>query len=1021
MIRQRSIPSLRRSVQSTGVLLALFVSTIVFMNEPNLIAADLPDEAEYLVASGPFEHSDTVSLPPWLSAPIDLAVASDGRLFVADGSRFVIDVYGTDGQRHLQMGPPISLVSDGSQLIPVAIEFAADEDALDIVWQRFGASSSAPDGEYMDSWIERRAADGSILEPASAMPGNSGLVADLTIHITSRDRYVLKGGTVVRLIEGRSDITASLAITYPVGTPARIAATDERLIVVSGGVASLFKLDGTPLGELDLGGADAVAVGRTPSGGASVLLRAGGAAVLGTSTAVLGFDRFGDRDPATDQTTADIGLPPPTDLNWPYSLTYGGEHAVVSSTVSQRIHAVRRNGPLPLTLFAKEHDSLGEGFSPSLDERDEHLPVVISIGRDRSGGVLAVGCSSEKGASVSYGGCAELSAVAHRVTPDGAVRDGYLLGAGASDIAGSDDGGIVWASAGGVIRRMPIEPRVERLGAIWSDPEWSVTCNCRHGGRLTSTAGLIHVSEPETRTMLSIDATTGDTVRRRSATTTIGSWPADLASGTVGSLYSADTGRRIVERWVASGGDAPDATWTAGSGIGLGPQRIAGGRWRGLPIVASATSDGRIDLHEAGDGDLVLRWRPERPDGSRIALSEIAIDESERFFINDYRTSEIFIFQSVSGSWSPSTPTPGPSTTPPPRTCTVSGDKVAGPSRVILGDTAEVTINFRAECSPSETYVGADIVLAIMRNRSAVGDNTHEEWAFFEHWLNMVDYSRHRVGATMRDFDSRSIVIPLDSTPFEFLETYRSSSFRWSTNAWESVDDAILLLREKRRPDALPVIVLVDMTTWGLADSNDLLFIGNQARAEGILTYSIGMYRELPYLRWFSGSDVRTFFSPDPHETAGILAHLIREAGTSFAGDLTIDDTMSDDVFYEADTARPRAIESVGVSDLRWSRSVLPSDGMTMTFQVRPLRAGILPTNRLAVAHYDDVDGARRELVFPIPEIEVIAPTPSRTPTTVWTPEPTPTLAPTQPPGILPVYLPVAFSNVDVIRQLAAQ
>ena len=981
-------------------------------------AADPSVEGVDALASAPFTHIDTVTFHPWIGVPIDLAIAPDGRLFVADGASRAVDVYDENGQHLDRFDAPSDLYRTNSMLIPIAVAYSAETDGLDIVWQRYGRPAGAPAMDYREAYIERRAKNGSIALEASLLPGADGPVADIAVHSTPGELIMLRGGGTTRLIGGRPDVTVTLEMTYTAGSLARVAATDERLILVHEGVALRFDLLGMPLGRLDLGSAEAVAVDRTPSGGAAVLLRKD-AAIDGESIAVLGFHPSGERDPSADKSVAEIGLPPPPSAAWPWTLALGGPHIAVSSMVRGSFHAVRRDGPDPITLFARRRSSVGTPFQPKFNNVTSGLTRVEAIGGDPSGGTNVLVCLDGIISSVSFGGCSNSITVAHHLTTDGDIRDGHLLGPSVADMAVGEDGAVFAASVGGTmgVDGTAQVPSVQRFGPLWDDAVWDVPCGCRYGGRLALGSGVVYAAEPETRTIVALDAATGGVERRWDASTPLGSWPADLAADDAGRLYSADTGQRLIEAW--DDGAVPEMGWTAGAGTGLGPRRIAAGRWRGASVVASLTADGRIELHDALSGGLLFGWRPELSDGSPVLARDLAFDREDRLLIAEEESDQVVVFEPVSGPWEPPGPTPGPSPTPPPSACTISGDKVAGPARVVLGETAAITLSFRADCPPSEDFVGADIVLAIVRDDAMRGQARNQEWTFLERWIEQVDYSKHRVGATQRMPDSTAFAVPLDATPIELLEQLRSRIYSRSPTAWKSAEDALQLLRETRRPDALPVIVLVDMITRSsYAETNDLRFVGNRARANGFLTYSIGLYRSSPWQREFAGSAARTFVAPAPHETAAILAHISREAGVSFAGNLVIDDTMSDDVFYEPDTARPAAIEGSGASDLRWWRSLLPTSGMTMTLRVRPLRTGIIPTNRVAVAHYDDVDGVRRQFTYPIPEIEVIAPTQTPTPTKTFTPEPTPTLTSTSTPTPtsvpLPIYLPLAVKNACV-------
>ena len=114
-------------------------------------------------------------------------------------------------------------------------------------------------------------------------------------------------------------------------------------------------------------------------------------------------------------------------------------------------------------------------------------------------------------------------------------------------------------------------------------------------------------------------------------------------------------------------------------------------------------------------------------------------------------------------------------------------------------------------------------------------------------------------------------------------------------------------------------------------------------------------------------------------------------------GSIVIDDVMAPDIEYLRSSSRPPALESGDT--LKWGLPIIPRTGITISYSIRPQRAGRLATNLFAAAHLRADGGIEQHFDFPVPEIFVV--TPSPTPTS--TPTPTPTATPTP----LPLYLPL--------------
>ena len=966
-------------------------------------------------ADGPFHHADTWYIPSRFGAITDLSLGPDGTLVLADGARHVIEVIDPDGRAAVTITAPDDLVLDRSSLIPVGLELDATGSTIDIVWQRFGQPVGTTSEALREAFFERRSIDGTVVTAAVRMAGGATPVTDVGHHPSSGDVYVVRGGMVLRLIGG--DATTSLLFELPssISPPERIAVLESGFVLIGSGDAWLVD-DAGAAAALDLGIAErpALAVSTMEGGGFGILLAQGDseadpdAEPDAEDDLILAFGVDGDRTPLGDMTVGDVGMAPPPVSGWPWALASAGPHLAVTGLLPDGGMVARRSGPYPLNLFGLDADSGAEALVHSVEPLGiSNLEAIAVEGRPSpEGGIVVASCETVHAPVDVAGGCSSEFAAAHSLAPDGAARDGLSLGAGLQDLA-ADLEGAVYAGFSGVIERewrdtSTIGAGVSKLGTSWSGPVWDRSCECESGGSLAVLDGTVITTGPVSRVVAGFDTVSGEPTSSITARDTGGLWPSDVAFDSSGRILTADTGKRSIERWETDG--AYVGGIDVGAGLAFGPRRISSGVWNDVPVIAALTSDGYVELHSEEVGDLLVRWLPTDSGGSPIEVRDLTFDSSGRLLFIEWGRPDILVFEPQEGAWEPPVPTPGPTPIPPPDACEISMAKTARPETVVLGETAEVRLGFAADCPPREgESIGADVMLILWPGVRFDGVAWREKISFVERWLALVDYDSHRVGAVSMAYKEVLTVVPLDAAPLELVSTLRGIP---ETSFLVAADDLAGIAHEtlnaEGRDGALKVMVLISSLDWhGRGVISPQVFEdAAAARASGILTYAIDLGGSDSALEGFAGSAERTFGKPSPREVTTIMGHIVREAGLSLSGNLIVDDTMSDDVWYEEGSALPPAIVGSGVSDLRWSRSVIPSTGLSLTYRVRPLRTGRIPTNLEAIARYDDVDGVRREVVFPVPMIDVVAPTATPTPT------------PTATPGA--IYLPLAIADVCV-------
>jgi hypothetical protein len=358
----------------------------------------------------------------------------------------------------------------------------------------------------------------------------------------------------------------------------------------------------------------------------------------------------------------------------------------------------------------------------------------------------------------------------------------------------------------------------------------------------------------------------------------------------------------------------------------------------------------------------------------------------------------------------PALPAPATPTAPGAPVCRVGGDKLAAPSRILMGQTVTVTLTLRADCPPPPDD-RADVVLLL--GDLSYGDGSEQRDREQTQALVMKRLVR---GAD--PWRVRFAVFQEGHGPHAGLTSHRDTVLaaidrvgqRWPYQEpadWAShfgFEKAVEHLATAGRPGARKLIV------FGMRrQPPDYAFYLPQAaaaRAAGVRVIVVNF--DSPPHATLSALVAEPADLVDWREAATTDVLFTRVGGPETTGgvrDVVVDDELYRDVRLVPGSAAPAALERPGA--LAWHRARLPAAGLTLSYRILPQRAGRYPANARAVADYTDADGARRQFVFPAPELLVIAPTP-----TAGSPgERTPTPRPTATGEPRPVYLPLALRD----------
>jgi len=1000
-------------------LLVVAVATIVAV----LAVTALPrtPHAERVLAQSGFGHVDSWSLPtvfhpegPYAEVtplPMDVALGVEGRMYVADAVNERVHVFDRVGQRVASWSPPADppeLEAPSRQRIPIAVAAHPNAGRVVVLWlfaADHGLDAPPPSGSPYLLLLDVRDPEGAALAQ-QAWPTTTP-TADVALDPRTGAAFIVDGERLLRL-DAASTTVVELAL-HPglLGqelSPKRVAALpDGSVLLVRRGMVGIVRLAAD--GRID-GGFDTLpdehetfaALDVGPDGRVEVLVHAR-AEPAPDPLVVAAFDPLADaplnvrgqRQIAVEGAwrSSDLGgAEPAPDDSWPWALAVTADGLAMITSDGESVVVRRYDAARTLQFVLPGAQSHGV-FDP---DRFGPLrgPGTLAIERDPTSGEL-LAMDSGRGRIVSVTGDGE-----------GAWRAAVPLGARAMAIR----------SGGRLVALTAHDRIIPVTNSLAVTAPWAIPCGCEHGGQLAVAGDVLYVAQPRSRTVAAFDLSTQVQVGTIALPAPVGLWPSDLAVAPDGRLYTADLVGTTVHAWSRPG--APDHVWQAG--LLAGPLKLAAGRaLDGTAIVAAAMADGFIELHEADRlGQLIARFVPMLGDGTRVSPDDVAIGSDGTLFVADASADggAGAIHRFRPGAEAPSaTPTgdPPPTPTPSASTCSMRGDKVVDPPSIVLGDTAVVTLTLAAECPDTTRAIGADIVLAIDRSSSMSGPKLDAARAAARSFVVFLDVRYHRIGLVSFSSDA-TVNVPLTADAATVLDGLDRLAAGDQTSIAAGLDAAAGVLREDLRDQVLPVIILL---SDGQSDADAASNAARRAKREGVQLYTIalGADADASLLRSLASRPSWFFQARAPGELFPIYREILRFVHASLAGNLVIEDLLAADIRYVPESASPPAL--VAGDQLRWGRSILAPNGITLTYAIQPQRVGLLPTSQNTVAHYTDADGVDRTFVFPVPEILVVAPTPTATavvePTSTQAVLPTPTATPISTARPSRIHLPFAF------------
>lgn len=310
------------------------------------------------------------------------------------------------------------------------------------------------------------------------------------------------------------------------------------------------------------------------------------------------------------------------------------------------------------------------------------------------------------------------------------------------------------------------------------------------------------------------------------------------------------------------------------------------------------------------------------------------------------------------------------------RNCTVSGDKIASPARVILGETVEVRLRLTADC-PAAVLQPADVVLAIDQSVSMAQEGKLDAAkAAARAFVVASDLSLHRV-AVVAFAATATTTIGLSQDRSAIEAAIDGIGIAPSTNIADAIDTGAQILRLNGRAEAKHVIILISDGSPNQPTPDPrtaALRSANFAKLESVTLFAIGLGADadVTLLQGLASGADHYRFAPAPEDLDAIYESIAVVIAGSAVTELVVVDDVYPSVSLKPGSTSPAA--AVAGRRLTWTAGSLPATGLLWTYEVSADRAGTYPTNDAAVAAFRHADGSAGQFVFPRPMITVVDP-----------------------------------------------
>ncbi len=337
--------------------------------------------------------------------------------------------------------------------------------------------------------------------------------------------------------------------------------------------------------------------------------------------------------------------------------------------------------------------------------------------------------------------------------------------------------------------------------------------------------------------------------------------------------------------------------------------------------------------------------------------------------------------------------------------CVLQLAKWADPTTLRLGETTTVTLATASDCPKRPVPLHVVLTIDASSSMTSAGKIDAAKTAA-KHFIDGIDLSVSKIGIVSFN-SSVTVQTELTSDHDTAIAAVDSIVTNRGTEIAAGIDGSREVLERGRgTASPQPIEVLVVMSDGqqhgsGSSGSDVVLAAADRAKDDGILVVTVcfGSDCQADVMREAASRDDLYFDAQSADKLIEVYEDLAGQLVSIGLRSLTVLDTLPANMLYVPGSAVPSP-DATGADWLKWTWTVVPATGVTVTFRVEPQEVGRWPTNTEATADFVDTDDLEGSGIFPVPEVVVMPPTPTPRPT--WTPEPTRTPKPA--PSATPDY-----------------
>ncbi|MBU5349293.1 IPT/TIG domain-containing protein [Paenibacillus lautus] len=316
-------------------------------------------------------------------------------------------------------------------------------------------------------------------------------------------------------------------------------------------------------------------------------------------------------------------------------------------------------------------------------------------------------------------------------------------------------------------------------------------------------------------------------------------------------------------------------------------------------------------------------------------------------------------------------------------------NKTVTPNNILEGEEVDVRLDITG-APPVNVVLPNDVILIIDRSGSMGTQKMEDAKNAAKGFIDLMDFSKHRVGIVDYSDASRSFDLTTDTSSVKnYISTIKASG---GTATGDSISKAMEML-EGHRDNAQPVIVLLTDGDATIPNNNPYQFAldkANEAKEAGIVFYTIALLESNANPDTSGPNKLLKEMATTAHHhhyvlgsvgLSEIYAAIVQEIGLASAYDVIVNDIISDQFeiipgSYDNNIPKP----TVEGNKLTWNFLELKKDTLSFTYKIKHKKGskvGLLPVNgNEARITYKDYTGVSKQANIPNPTVTVKYPAP---------------------------------------------